>query len=173
MRVAAIIVSIAVVAASSPAAAQQWVDYSNPEYRFAVNFPVPPTEADIDYVSADGMTLTARSFSAEQDDSLYRVTVVTFPSEVADVAAELDHAAQAYRQRGEATHDQPGDYDGIPAYEISVIASDGRQIYVTALYHDRRLIISQGEVAADAFPPIQFQQSIWIIDAQGTPVNLE
>lgn len=173
MRVAALMISIAAVAAPLPAAAQQWVDYSNPEYRFAVNFPVAPTEQEINYVSADGTTLTARSFSAEQDDSLYRVTVVTFPVEVADVAAELDHAADAYRQRGNATHDQPGDYDGIPAYEISVIDPDGRQIYVTALYHDRRLVISEGEVGADAFPPIQFQQSIWIIDAEGTPVNLE
>ena len=173
MRLAAAIVSIIAVFVSLPAAAQQWVDYSNPEYRFAVNFPVLPSEEDIDYVSADGTTLTARVFSAEQDDSLYRVTVVTFPAEVADVAAELNHAAEAYRQRGAATHDQPGDYDGIPAYEISVVASDGRQIYVTALYHDRHLVISQGEVGADAFPPIQFQQSIWIIDAEGTPVNLE
>ena len=173
MRSATAIISIIAVVASFPAAAQQWVDYSNPEYRFAVNFPVEPTEQDTDYVSADGTTLTGRSFSAEQDDSLYRVTVVTFPVEVADVAAELDHAAEAYRQRGEATHDQPGDYDGIPAYELSVIASDGRQIYVTALYHDRRLVIAEGEVSADAFPPIQFQQSIWIIDAEGTPVNLE
>ena len=162
-----------VVIASSPAAAQQWVDYTNPEYRFAVNFPVEPTEQDTEYVSADGTTLIARAFSAEQEESLYRVTVVTFPAEITDVAAELDHAAGIYRRRGEATHDQPGDYDGIPAYEISVIDPEGRQIYVTALYHDRRLVIAEGEVSADAFPPIQFQQSIWIIDAEGTPVNLE
>lgn len=173
MRLAAGIISIIVVVASSSATAQQWIDYSNPEYRFAVNFPVEPTEQDVDYVSADGTTLTARSFSAEEDNNLYRVTVVTFPIEVDDVAAELDHAAEAYRLRGEATHDQPSDYDGIPAYEISVIDPDGRQIFVTALYHDRHLVISHGEVGADAFPPIQFQQSIWFIDAEGTPVNLE
>ena len=167
------VVSVVAFIASSPVAAQQWVDYVNPEYRFAVNFPVEPTEQDTSYVSADGATLAGRAFSAEQDTSIYRVTVVTFPAEVADVAAELDHAAQSYRQRGEATHDQPGDYDGIEAHELSLIDPEGRQIFVSILYHDRRLVIAEGDVSADAFPPIQFQQSIWVVDAEGTPVNLE
>lgn len=173
MRFVAGFISIVAITVLSPAAAQQWVDYVNPEYRFAVNFPVQPTEQDIDYVSADGAMLAGRAFTAEQDTSIYRMTVVTFPAEVADVVAELDHAAETYRQRGEATHDQPGDYDGIPAIELSVIDSEGRQVYVSILYHDRRLFIAEGDVSADGFPPIQFQQSIWVIDAEGTPVNLE
>ncbi len=167
------VVSIVAVIASSPAAAQQWVDYVNPEYRFAVNFPVEPNEHDTIYQSSDGATHTGRVFSAEQDTSLYRVTVVTFANEVADVTAELDYAADLYRQRGEATHDQLSDYDGIEAHELSVINPEGRQIFVSLLYHDRRLIIAEGDVGADAFPPIQFQQSIWVVDAEGTPVNLE
>lgn len=173
MRLVAGFISIVAIIASSPATAQQWVDYANPEYRFAVNFPVEPTERDTDYVSADGTTLVGRAFSAEQDSSIFRVTVVTFPVELTDVAAELDHAAETYRQRGENTHDQLSDYDGVDAHEISLIDPEGRQIYVTILYHDRRLVIAEGDVSADAFPPIQFQQSIWIIDAEGTPVNLE
>jgi len=173
MRLAAGFISIVAIFASSAAAAQQWVDYVNPEYRFAVNFPVEPSEQDTDYVSADGATLAGRAFSAEQDTSIYRVSVVTFPAEVTDVAAELDHAAEIYRQRGEATHDQISDYDGIKAHELSLIDPEGRQIFVSILYHDRRLVIAEGDVSADAFPPIQFQQSIWVVDAEGTPVNLE
>ena len=173
MRLVAGFISIVAILASSPVAAQQWVDYVNPEYRFAVNFPVEPTEQDTAYMSADGTTLAGRTFSAEQDTSIYRVSVVMFPAEIADVAGELAHAAGLYRQRGEATHDAPGDYDGITAHELSLIDPEGRQIFVSILFHDRRLFIAEGDVSSDAFPPIQFQQSIWVIDAEGTPVNLE
>jgi len=167
------VISICVILTSSPVAAQQWVDYVNPEYRFAVNFPVEPSEQDAAYVSSSGATLDSRIFSAEQDDSLYRVSVVIFPHEVDDVAGELTYAAELYRQRGEAIHDAPGDYDGISAHELSVVDPDGRQVFVSLLYHDRRLTIAEGDVSAESFPPIQFQQSIWVVDAEGTPINLE
>lgn len=173
MRLVAPIISVAIIAASTAAMAQQWVDYVNPEYRFAVNFPVEPSESDTTYVSAGGASLAARVFSAEQETSKYRVSVVEFQTEISDVAAELDHAMDVFRQRGEATHDAPGDYDGIQAHELSLIDTGGRQVFVTGLYHERHLVISEGDVSAEAFPPIQFQQSIWIVDAEGTPVNLE
>ncbi len=173
--VTSVISGVFVVAfsAASPALAQQWVDYVNPEYRFAVNFPVDPTEQDSTYTSSDGTTLNAHMFSAEQDTSIYRVSVARFPTDVADVPGELDHAAEIYRQRGEVAHDAPGDYDGIRAHELSVIDPEGRQVYVSILFHDRHLTIAEGDVSSDSFPPIQFQQSIWVIDAEGTPVNLE
>ena len=57
MRSVARAISICVILTASPVAAQQWVDYVNPEYRFAVNFPVDPSEHDADYVSSSGVTL--------------------------------------------------------------------------------------------------------------------
>jgi len=173
MRLVAHVISICAILASTSVAAQQWVDYVNPEYRFAVNFPVEPSETNSTYVSSNGASLDMRVFSAEQDGSIYRVGVVTFPREVEDVGEELNHAAEIFRQRGEAIHDAPGDYDGISAYELSVVDPGGRQVFVSLLYHDHRLTISEGDVSAESFPPIQFQQSIWVVDAEGTPINLE
>ena len=171
MRVAPGITTVAVVLASLPALGQQWSDYINPEYRFRVNFPAEPTEQDAVYVSADGSSHAARVFFSEQDAGRYRVLVVQFPSDIADMAGEFDHAAAPYRQLGEVVYDQAGEYEDIDAYEINVIDPDGRQIYVSFAYHDRRLFIAEGSVGADAFPPIQFQQSLWITDAAGAPIN--
>ena len=39
----------------------------------------------------DGAALPGRAFLAEEDGSLYRVSVVTFPSDIADIAG--DHSA--------------------------------------------------------------------------------
>ena len=171
MRLAVGIVFVSVMLVSSPALAQQWSDYINPEYRFRVNFPVEPTEQDTVYESAGGLSLAARTFSTEQDTGRYRVSVVRFPAEIADVAGELDHAAEPYRQRGEVMHDEPGTYEDLAAHEVNAIGPEGRQIYASFVYHDQHLFIAEGSVGADAFPPIQFQQSLWIIDAEGTPIN--
>lgn len=171
MRFALGITAVSVVLVSLPALGQQWSDYINPEYRFRVNFPAEPTEQDAVYVSADGSSHAARAFSSEQDAGRYRVLVVQFPSDIADMAGEFDHAAEPYRQLGEVVYDQAGEYEGINAYEVNVIGPDGRQIYVSFAYHDQRLFIAEGSVGADAFPPIQFQQSLWITDAAGAPIN--
>ncbi len=171
MRVIAIIVSIAAMLISPPASAQNWIDYVNLGHRFAVNFPVEPTEEDTEYSSADSSVVPARSFAAEQGTSLYRVTVVHF-AEGADALDEIEHTAQMMRQRGEAIYDRLSEYDGVPAHEISLIAGDGRQILATILFHDGQLFIAEGDVAADAFPPVQFQQSIYVIDAEGVAIDL-
>lgn len=171
MRVALGITAVCVALVSSPTLGQQWSDFISPEYHFRVNFPAEPNEQDAVYVSADGSSHAARAFSSEQDAGRYRVLVVHFPSDVADMAGEFDHAAQPYRQMGEVVYDQAGEYEDIDAYEINVIDPDGRQIYVSLAYHDRRLFIAEGNVGADAFPPIQFQQSLWITDGDGNPIN--
>ena len=171
MRFALGITAVSVVLVSLPALGQQWSDYINPDYRFRVNFPAEPTEQDAVYVSADGSSHAARAFSSEQDAGRYRVLVVQFPSDIADMAGEFDHAAEPYRQLGEVVYDQAGEYEGIDAYEVNVIDPNGRQIYVSFAYHDQRLFIAEGSVGADAFPPIQFQQSLWITDAAGAPIN--
>lgn len=171
MRFAVGVTAFSVVLVSLPALGQQWNDYINPEYRFRVNFPAEPTEQDAAYVSADGSSHAARAFSSEQDAGRYRVLVVQFPSDIADMAGEFDHAAEPFRQLGEVVFDQAGEYENIDAYEINVIDPDGRQIYVSFVYHDQRLFIAEGSVGADAFPPIQFQQSLWITDAAGNPIN--
>jgi hypothetical protein len=165
------LITVSVILASVPALAQQWIDYVNTEYRFRINFPVEPIERDTAYVSAGGLSLTARTFSAEQDASRYRVSVVRFLSDIVDVAGELDHAAQSYRHRGEVTHDASGTYERIEAHELNLVDSEGRQIYMSFVFYDGRLFIAEGDVGADAFPPIQFQQSMWVTDAEGTPIN--
>jgi hypothetical protein len=172
MRSVLLIMAIAGIMASPPAFAQQWLDYVNREYRFAVNFPVAPRAQDTTHTSANGTRLRARSFSADQGTSHYRVTVVPYPG-AADAAGEIAHAARLVRSRGKAFYDARGDYDGIPAQDLFLTNAQGRQIVVAVLFHDRRLYIVEADVSADAAPPIQFQQSIAITDADGKPIKLE
>lgn len=171
MRLNAGVFSVVVMLASQSASAQEWVNYVNPEYRFAVNFPVAPMEADIEYSSLNSASLAGRVFSADQGTSHYRVTVVHFPDGT-DGFAEIEHAAEAMRTRGEANHDLLSQYDGVPAHEMSLIDGEGRQILTTILFYEERLFITEGNVDSEAFPPVQFQQSIYVTDAVGTPIDI-
>jgi len=171
ISVAAIVVGTAIVA-STLALAQQGPEYVNHELRFMLNFPAAPMEGAASYVSSDGATHDARVFSAEEGTSRYRMTVVRFPTELSDVPAELDHAADLVRPRGQVLHDLLANYDGVPGHELNLIGPEGRQIYASILYNDHLLYFVKAEVSADSAPPIRFQTSIVILDTEGNPVCL-
>ena len=171
LSVAAIVVGVA-IAASTSGLTQQAPEYVNREYRFMLNFPVAPMEEDAVYVSLDGTTHAARVFSAEEGTSRYSMTVVRFPTELADVPAELDHAADLVRSRGQVLHDLLANYDGVPGHELNLIGPEGRQIYANVLYHDHHLYFVEAEASADSAPPLRFQTSIVVLDAEGNPVCL-
>lgn len=171
ISLSALIAGAALVASTS-GLAQQGPEYVNREYRFMLNFPVAPMETDGAYVSSDGATHTARVFSAEEGTSLYRMSVVRFATALADTPAELNHAADLVRSRGQVLHDQLANYDGVPGHELNVIGPEGRQIYAVMLYYTPFLYLVEAEVSAESAPPVRFQTSVVILDTEGNPVCL-
>jgi hypothetical protein len=167
------VLAAALFGSGNAVAQQQWLNYVNPEFRFAVNFPVEPAVDEVVYTSSDGTMIGAHAFSASEGTSRYSVTVVQFPRELTDVEGEFDHAADMFRGRGEAWYDERGDYDGIQAHEVNLTAPNGRQILVSMLYYESRLFIVEAEVDANAAPPIQFQQSIAVVDETGQVLTFD
>ncbi len=94
------------------------------------------------------------------------------PTEIVDVPAELDHAADLVCSRGQVLHDQLANYDGVPGHELNLTGPEGRQIYANVLYHEHLLYSLEAEVSADSPPPVRFQTSIVILDAEGNPICL-
>ena len=170
ISIAAMVACAALVALTSTSASAQAPEYINREYRFMVDFPVAPKEGAGDYVNSNGARLAARVFSADDGMGHYRMTVVRFPAEVANVQAELNHAADLERPKGKILHDAPSNYDGATGRELILIGREGRQIYANVLYYDRILYIVEGDVSADSAPPLRFQTSIVVLDADGKPI---
>jgi hypothetical protein len=148
----------------------QWIDFVSRDYRFSINFPAEPRTRDVTYTTAEGAVARARVYAAEQGTGIYTVTVVVLPGSATNTEAELAHAVALLREAGTVRNDGSMHVDGIPAHELSVALADGRQILATVLVHEGRLYIVEGSEAGDAAPPIQFQQSIAILDANGNPV---
>ena len=61
------------------ALADDWKEYENQDYSFAIHFPVDPTVETATYQAADGRSFPAHVFSAKQDTGTFTVTVVEMP----------------------------------------------------------------------------------------------
>jgi len=58
------------------ALADDWKEYENQDYSFAIHFPVDPTVETATYQAADGRSFPAHVFSAKQETRTFTVTVV-------------------------------------------------------------------------------------------------
>ncbi len=172
MRFAGRVASYAIVTApmllSSGAMAQDWLEYENREYGFAINFPSDPTFEDTEYVSPSGETLPARIFTSVEEDALYKVTVVDYSSVPGEHYVAISHAVDAMRASGEVIYEVLGDLDDIYSPQFYIFTDDQREMLSTIVFFRERLFIAEGSVPQGSAPPSQFQQSMGLVHADGT-----
>jgi hypothetical protein len=160
------------VLAFESAAAQDWIEYRNPELGFAINFPGEPSFEDIEYASPSGeIVLPARVFTVLDGDARYSVTVVDYAAHLNEQHVAIVQAADAMHARGEVVHEVIGDLDEVFGVQSFVIEADGRQALSSIYFFNERLYIVHGSVASNARHPVQFQQSLGIMYADGTRPN--
>jgi hypothetical protein len=78
MRLRQLTIAAAVLLISTPALAQEWVEYKNLQDRFAVNLPGQPTVRDFTYTSWLEARLPARVYTVERGAERYSVTFVDY-----------------------------------------------------------------------------------------------
>src|SRR6516165_3347254 len=76
-----IIVTALALLFTGAAQADDWKEYENKDYAFAIHFPVDPTVETATYQAADGRSFPAHVFSAKQETGTFKVTVVDMPGE--------------------------------------------------------------------------------------------
>ena len=78
MRVHTLLSAALVLVFAGSAAAQEWIEYSNREDGFAVNFPGEPTVEQTTYMSEYRYVLPARVYTAVRGKERYSMTVVDY-----------------------------------------------------------------------------------------------
>jgi hypothetical protein len=164
MRAAAVFLTVLLF--SGAAAAQTWTHYVNRDYRFTINFPGQPAIQDAPFTTARGTRLPAKLFLVQNAAGRYAVTVVDYSRAPAEEEGAIAHAASLLR-KGRVVYDEPYTLAGIPGHSMSTVAEDGSRTLGAVNFHDHRLYIVEGTVPAGAAPPVQFQQSIVVIRADG------
>lgn len=159
MRVFAII--LALVFAGS-ARADDWKEYDNPEYSFAIHFPVDPTVEATTYRAGDGRAFQGRVFSVTKDTGSFKVTVVDMPDD--KTGEELARNTKPVAEGGAIKFDIGHRVRAVYGRQLGISDADGGYAYVALFYHKKRLYQIEGkafraggQAEVDA---MRFQQSL-------------
>jgi hypothetical protein len=163
---------IAILLSLSPSAfARDSPLYANREHRFAVIFPGEPMARDITYTTRTGDSVPAREFFIEGNEGRYSVKIVRFTTGRSADRRAVEHAAENLRRRGEILY-QAYANPGMPGRQLNIRETNGRQLRASVYMHDRRLYITEASAAPGDLAAIQFEQSIMLLDADGTDADV-
>ena len=163
MRFAAFLL-VALFAATVPAAAQEWKEYTYPNYSFAVSFPVEPKVEMTSYQTADGHMVDAHVYSAKQEDAEFTMTVADLSSLDMEENAVIDHAIKTLSNGKEVKLDIPHRISAVYGRQLSIAGTDGSHSSIALFFYKKRLYQIEGKAlpggedgTANA---IRFQQSL-------------
>ena len=192
MRVIRWTAALCVLLLAQPAFAQEWTEYQNKVDRFSVPAPGQPTTETITWESEYGGTFPGRAYKWQQGANRYSISVIDFSDAekihaalkheayvggvgywVIDIAAAPAHAARKYREKPgvKVTYDAFHYVNLITGHAMQVTNPDGSRSYVAIYLHENRLYVLDATVAKGQPPPLIFQQSFGMLDAEGNTVR--
>jgi hypothetical protein len=162
---------VAMIAASAPAGAQNWKEYEYPNEGFTVAFPAEPKVEATSYQAAGGRLVEARVHSVVQEGGEFKVTVADLSHAEMSEGFVMAYAVMMLSRGGEVKFDVPHSTRRIIGRQASIDGVDGRQIYASIFFHNRRLYQIEGTVPAggSAAEAIRFQQSFDFTDGWRLP----
>jgi hypothetical protein len=152
--------------------AQGWKEYSYPKDGFAVQFPAAPAESKTTYKTWTGMTLPAVTYSVQQDNVVYSVTVADFSGAGLGEQAAMDDAIKALGQTGEIKIDTTERINRNYGHDITLVGKDGGRSAIAIFFANQQLY----ELTGKALPPeaeagsgktARFQQTLVFINRTG------
>jgi hypothetical protein len=154
----------AVCGCGGPAVAQNWQEYSYPDYSFTVTFPADPQVETTTYQVADDRSVEAHVYSVRQDNSVLKVTVAELADTGLEESAVIDHAIKTLSEGGEVKVNIPHRINRVYGRQLSILGADGSRSTVAVFDYNGRLYQIEGkslstgnDATADA---IRFAQSL-------------
>src|SRR5215475_8229658 len=166
MRLIALILVAFVI--SGPTAAQNWQEYSYPDYAFSVDFPAQPLVENRTYQIADNRSVPARVYSVRQNSSELKVTIADLANTGFDEASVIDYAIKTLSAGGEVTFNIPQRIDSVYGRSVGIRRGDGSRSMIGVFDYHGRLY----QIEAKALPggsdaaaeTLRFHQSLVFTD---------
>jgi hypothetical protein len=174
-----------------PVPPSAYTNYVSREDFFSVYVPCQMTSREIGWVSEYKSPLPARVYSCTRGPETYSMTVVNYtdierihkaqPRTEADqpnlywridVNGSVAFAATKLRQRAaKVTFDSFELIDLIPGHQLHLTNTDGTRTFAGIYLHEYRLYILEATTPVTAPPPGLFQQSLSVLNAEGTRIR--
>jgi hypothetical protein len=146
--------------------------FANCQDGFAVIWPGQPMSRDIRDTTAAGTNVPAKQFYVEQAGNRYLETVADFSNGPRADEQIVVQALAELSKKGEVRFRGFGDYDpGMPGGQLNIFQPNGRQIRASVYMANHRLFITETESAANDTAALLFEQSITLIDRNGTNLD--
>jgi hypothetical protein len=194
MRLLPLVPAIVILCCSTPAYAQDWIEYYSRADAFLVNFPGQPQVREIAYPTEFGITLPGHLHIYENGPSRYSVTVIDYSNVRAlhaervknckgypdvcnnpwdaEVRGALDFAAWSFfRRDGKPTYYAYATSDRVQGLRVQLANPDRSRTFAAMYMHENRLYILEATVPANAPPPALFQQNLGFLDKDGKRVR--
>jgi hypothetical protein len=157
---------LAAVVASGAAAAQNWQEYSYPDYSITVVFPANPQNETTTYPVADGRSVEAHVYSVRQNDNVFKVTVAELPNIGLAESAVIDHAIKTLSEGGEVKFDIAHRIDRVYGRQLSILWADGSRSTAAVFDYKGRLYQIEGRAPSggSVLDILRFQQSLIFTD---------
>jgi len=157
---------LAAVLASGPTAAQNWQEYSYPDYSITVVFPADPQIETTTYPLADGRSVEAHVYSVRQNAEVFKVTVAEFGNIGLEEGAVIDHAIKTLSEGGEVKFDIAHRIDRVYGRQLSILRADGSRSTAAVFDYMGRLYQIEGRAPAggSVLDILRFQQSLVFTD---------
>lgn len=136
----------AALIAAVPASAQTWKEYSYPDAGFYVHFPADPKVEEGMYTTMDGKTVKARTYSLEQDNTHYAVTVADFTQESMEEQAAIDQAVKQVVADGEVLVDIPHRINSTYGRQLAIRGRDNSHSSIAVFFKDKKLYVANGRL---------------------------
>jgi len=156
--------TVAVFFAAGPAAAQNWQEYSYPDYSFRVAFPADPQIETTTFQVADDRSVEAHVYSVHQDNSVLKITVAELADTGLAESAVIDHAIKTLSEGSEVKVNIPHRINRVYGRQLSILGADRSRSTVAVFDYNGRLYQIEGkslstgnDATADA---IRFAQSL-------------
>ena len=162
---------VAIIAASTPAGAQDWKEYEYPNEGFKAAFPAEPKVETTSYQVSGGRLVDALVYSVVREGGEFKVTVADLPHIETSEGNVMAYAVMMLSRGGVINFNIPHSTRRIVGRQASIDGVDGSQTYASVFFHNRRLYQIEGTVPAggSTADAIRFQQSFDFTDGWRLP----
>jgi hypothetical protein len=161
---------VPVIFAVTGLAAQNWQNYSYPEYSFGVSFPADPQIETTTYQITDDRAVEARVYAVRRKDAELRVTVAELADPPPEETALIDHAIKTLSAGGEVKVNIPRRVNRVFGRQLSILQGDGSRAAVALFDFNGRFYQIEGKSTGNhaAAVSIRFVQSLIFIGGGST-----
>jgi hypothetical protein len=135
----------ALLVLASPAVAQNWQEYSYPDYSFRITFPGDPQIDATTYRVTDNRRVEAHVYFVRRDNAEFKLTIAELAEAGLEPISVIDYAIKTLSKGGEVKVDLPHHVMQVFGRQLSIVEGNGSRVTAAVFVYHGRLYQVEGK----------------------------